>query len=458
MNVKLMSNCFKKIKNVSLFTLMLMLSLALVACGNKNAAVSGSASTKEEAVYVDYASSIKLDMNSSTKKEVVTVKTYVDGDTTHFNVPTTIMEDGVLKARYLAINTPESTGKIEEWGKAASKFTRETLSKATSIVIESDDSNWNIDSTGGRILVWVWYRTSENEEYRNLNIELLQNGLAIASSAANNRYGSTATAAIANAKALRLNIYSGEKDPDFFYGDAVELTLKELRTNVSKYAGMKVAFNGVITRNGNNTAYVEDYDDDTDMYYGMTVYYGFGLNGEGLDILTVGNYSRIVGTVQYYEAGDSYQISGLTYRQMKPNDPSNIQKLADGYSASYREITPDQLANGKKTITVEDSEQTFDFGALAIDTTVSIKNLTVESIYTTDKKDSSSNGAMTITCKGEDGVTITIRTDVLYDDNKNLVTEDAYLGKNIDVKGLIGAYGGKYQVRVLSAKDITINN
>ena len=62
---------------------------------------------------VDYASSVKLDLNSSTKKIEVTVKTYVDGDTTHFNVPTNFLDTGVLKARYLAINTPESTGKIE---------------------------------------------------------------------------------------------------------------------------------------------------------------------------------------------------------------------------------------------------------------------------------------------------------------------------------------------------------
>lgn len=45
------------------------------------------------------------------KKQVVTVKTYVDGDTTHFHVPEDVVPGGVLKARYLAIDTPESTGK-----------------------------------------------------------------------------------------------------------------------------------------------------------------------------------------------------------------------------------------------------------------------------------------------------------------------------------------------------------
>lgn len=58
----------------------------------------------------------------------------------------------------------------------------------------------------------------------------------------------------------------------------------------------------------------------------MSVYYGYGMSGAGLDILSVGNLSRIVGTVQYYEAGDRYQVSGLSYRQMKPDAPDNIKK------------------------------------------------------------------------------------------------------------------------------------
>ena len=42
---------------------------------------------------VDHAGSVKLNMNSSTIKQEVTVKTFVDGDTTHFNVPESVMPD-----------------------------------------------------------------------------------------------------------------------------------------------------------------------------------------------------------------------------------------------------------------------------------------------------------------------------------------------------------------------------
>ena len=76
---------------------------------------------------VDYAGSIKLDMDTSTAKAEVTVKSYVDGDTTHFNCDPKVNPEGVLKIRYLAVNTPESTGKIEEWGKKASNFTKGKL-------------------------------------------------------------------------------------------------------------------------------------------------------------------------------------------------------------------------------------------------------------------------------------------------------------------------------------------
>ncbi len=404
---------------------------------------------------VDYAGSLSLDLGSETAKQEVTVKTYVDGDTTHFFVPESIDPDGVLKARYLAINTPESTGKIEEYGKAASKFTREKLSSAQSIIIESETDSWNLDSTGGRYLVWVWYRTGETEPYRNLNIELLQNGLAIANSTANNRYGSTAMAALNQAKAQKLNIYSGEKDPDFYYGEAVELTLKELRLNLPDYEGMKVAFNGVVMMNGSNSVYVESYDPDADLYFGMCVYYGFNLPGAGLEILSVGNEVRIVGTVQYYEPTKSYQISGLNYRMMNPDDPGNIQKISDGHQGAFVPTDVDTFVNGTVTLETEDGPVSYPYAALAMNSSIEMKGLTVQDVYTTNDPESSSYGAMTLTCEA-DGLPVTVRTAVLTDENGDLLTEDAYLGKTIDVKGIIESYDDAYQIKVYAADAITI--
>lgn len=398
----------------------------------------------------DFAAELKLDMSTDTAKQEVTVKTFIDGDTTHFHVPSDVMEDGVLKARFLAVNTPESTGKIEEYGKKAAEFTKERLSAATSILIESETSSWDPDSTGSRYLAWVWYKTEGMEDYRNLNVELLQNGLAIASSAAGNRYGDTCVAALEQARREKLHLYSGEKDPDFYYGEAVELTLKELRTNIEAYSGMKVAFSGIVSANsGTQGVYVEDYDPETELYYGMYIYYGHGLSGPGLDVLTVGNEARIVGTVQYYEGGGTWQVSDLSYRLMKPDDPGNVQKLSEGHSAAYVLTSADTFVNGRAG--------DMDYAAAVMGTSLEMQNLKVLDIYTTDLEDSSSRGAMTLTCESE-GVTVTVRTSPMLDENGDLITKDTYLGKTISVKGIVEFFDGAYQIRVFAPTNITIQD
>ena len=350
------------------------LSMALLVFALLFACCLPCPALSQEAETVDYAASISLDMQSDTRKQAVTVKTFVDGDTTHFLVPESVMADGVLKARYLAVNTPESTGKIEEWGKAASRFTKEKLETAEEILIESDSAQWNVDSTSTRYLVWVWYRPKGEQGFRNLNIELLQNGLAIANSSAQNRYGETCMAAIAQAKAQKLNIYSGEKDPDFFYGEAIELTLRELRLHPEAYDGKKVAFEGIVTVNHDNAVFIEDYDEETGLYFGITAYYGFNMSGGGLEVLTPGNEVRIVGTMQYYEAGHTWQIAGMNYRMMKPKDPGNIQKLSDGHSPAWTEITPEQFYS-IVTIETDSGPETYEFAYLAQATSVLVKSV-----------------------------------------------------------------------------------
>lgn len=445
----------KSMRKISALFLMLCLVLGMMA-GCVTTQPDQSESTSAHTNAVDYVSQLKLDMNSSTAKLEAKVKTYVDGDTVHFEVDSSVIPGGVLKARFLAINTPESTGKMEPYGKTASNFTKETLKKAVSIILESDGTTWEADSTGSRYLAWVWYKTSEDEDYRNLNVEILQNGLAIASNTGGNIYGDIALQALAQAKEMKLNVHSGEADPNFYYGDAVELDLKELRQNTEAYNGMKVAFNGIVTVNNNNGVYVESYDSETDMYHGIYVYYGFALNGDGLQILDVGNEVRIVGTVSYYENGGTWQVSGLTYRAMKPNDPGNIQKLSEGNSASYVLTDPGKFANGMVDITVDDATSSVRYAAMAMNTSVQMNGLQVKSVYTTTNEDSSSKGAMTLTCEVE-GQTVTVRTIVLYDANGNLVTQDAYEGKIIDVKGVVDYFDGEYQIKVFSVNDIAIH-
>ena len=404
---------------------------------------------------IDYAASVTLNPDNGCKQEEVTVKQYIDGDTVHFN--STQIPGGVLKARFLAVNTPESTGKIEEFGKTAAAFTKEKLSSATSIIVESDTANWDADSTGGRYLVWIWYKPQGATEYRNLNIEILQEGLAIASSSANNRYGTVCQAAIDQAKTLKLSVHSGKKDPNFFYGAATEIDLKELRTNVANYNGAKVAVTGVITMHYNNGFYLEAQDPETGLYYGMYAYYGFNFNG--MHLVKVGSEVRIAGNVS--EFSGSWQISGMTYSDFLP-EPDDVKLISSGNEPAFTLTDPNTFANGKVMVesidpeTEEVTSKEYRYAELALGTSVEMKNLYVKSVYTTQSDNDNSNGAMTLTCVA-DGVEIDVRTIVLTDDNGNIITADAYRGKTIDVKGIVDFYSNDYQIKVMDDTYITVH-
>lgn len=80
----------------------------------------------------------------------VTLNKCVDGDTAWFE-----LKDDVIKARFLAIDTPESTNEIEPFGKEASNYTCELLEKANKIEIEYDENSEKLDKYE-RHLVWVF--------------------------------------------------------------------------------------------------------------------------------------------------------------------------------------------------------------------------------------------------------------------------------------------------------------
>ena len=452
-----------------------LLSLLLLACmsvslfagcggnnGNGGNSSQNSTSDSTHIETVDYVAETKLDMSSNSLKKEVTLKQHIDGDTSHFNCDLNFLENGVLKARYIAINTPESTGTIEPWGKKASNFTKTKLQSASSIIIETDGTEWETDSTGDRYLVWVWYKPQGSSEYRNLNLEILQEGLAVGNKAGQSRYGDICTQAINQARTLQLHCHSREKDPDFFYGDAIEIDLKELRTNPEAYNGKRVAFTGVSTVYHDWNVYVEAYDEITDRYYGISVFYGY--NGQLHDPLKPGSLVRIVGKVSYYEAGGTYQISDLKFDLMDPENPNNVQNLGAGHEAAYAEFTIAQLNSQtqveREELNIETGEyetvvKDYKVAELALCTSVSMKDLTVIDAYTTNNG-GSNQGAISLTCKDANGNQIVVRTVPLME-NGVLVTQDRYIGKTIDVKGLIDVYDGEYQVKVFWVGNIIIH-
>jgi valyl-tRNA synthetase len=104
----------------------------------------------------------------------------------------------------------------------------------------------------------------------------------------------------------------------------------------------------------------------------------------------------------------------------------------------------------------EDGETVFPYAQLAMNTSVEMRNLTVTDVYTTDNEDSSSNGAITLYCQ-VDGYDIQVRTTVLKNADGSLITQDRYVGKTIDVKGIIDYYQGEYQIKVFVPEQITIH-
>lgn len=432
----------------------------------------------DEIELIDYVSSLTLDMTSNTKKQEVEVKLYIDGDTTHFDPINPTAEDreqfdktqGYIKARYIAIDTPESTGAIEEWGKKASNFTHDKLASARKIIVESDTDKWDIDSTGERYVLWVWYLPEGATEYRNLNLEILQEGLARGSSTANNRYGEKANLALMQAQRAKLYVFSGEKDPDFYYGSAIPLSLKQLRCYASEYNTKKVVVTGTVVAQFNNSVYIEEYDVETGMYFGMPVFYGY-TSGKLLEILSYGNRVKVVGTLSAFQG--SYQISGVApYDPFDPDHEDNCQIIEKDKSPAYVETEAKEIVAGNLDIRfikeVPDSEPVVDtvkieYGEAVTSTTVMVKDLKVTKAYTTNNG-GKNDGAISLTCQAPDGTIITVRTEVLKE-NGVIVTQDRYVGKTITVKGLIERYvpnadkpdNYQYQIKCYQVEQIIIH-
>lgn len=455
---------FYKIFVSALCAAFIAVPVLFAACGPTEDKGTGDDSKEPE--LIDYVSNLKLDLTSETKKQEVTVRLYVDGDTTHFDAVknSTVTPDtdlsaydsiGYIKARYLAINTPESTGKIEKWGKTASNFTHDKLASATSIIVESDDGNWNSDSTGSRFMLWVWYKPAGATDYRNLNVEILQNGFALASKTSNNRYAAVATAALDQAKENKLHVYSpaSTKDENFYEGEAIPLSLKELRCHVTDYLQISVRVTGIVVALFSNTAYIQDYDAETDSYYGMAVYIGYE-KGYINTVLSVGNEVNVVGSVTEFQG--TYQISGVTYNLMKPNASTNTTIISQDNEIVFSDVTAYDLKNKLCSVNfdVEDEEGNesqetvnISYGDTVTATAVKVSNLNVVDAYTTQKEDSASKGAISLTCQASDGTTITVRTEVLYDSDGTLVTQDRFLNKTITVKGIVEKYEGNFQIK-----------
>ena len=99
-------------------------------------------------------------------KEAVTLDKCIDGDTASFNI-----NGNIQKVRFLSINAPEYTSKIEFYGKESSEYVCDKLTKASKIELEYDPKSDKVDKYD-RVLAWIYV------DDKLLQSELVEKGYA----------------------------------------------------------------------------------------------------------------------------------------------------------------------------------------------------------------------------------------------------------------------------------------
>lgn len=326
------------IKKVTLAGLAAITIVAAASCGD---------SFDKDAGYRDITESLTLTKEYEGKNflddgiGLAEVSKLTDGDTSTFKLSTSSKSGkSYVIVRYHGINTPESTGRVEKWGKSASKYNASRLETAYQVVLEATTTPASTDSNGTRYLGYVWYRESETDTFKNLNLELVENGYTNVSTVIA-EYQSVFARAKAFASEHKMHIWSNDTDP-YFSEDAIVTTLPEIVNDLKEAdpqfysydseVGANVSFEGFIMDHSTSSSQhyytVGALDDDGNIYtmsiYGA--YSSYAINS----YLMVGSYYRFVGTVQYYSG--NFQISGLQYVVGQTGDQYTTLLEADYYA------------------------------------------------------------------------------------------------------------------------------
>lgn len=308
-------------KKHSLLLVLAAASMGLASCNNTPAVPSDSAASSgnapessssenvpapsseptSSAEWIDYASngSVKLGLEYAGHSfwtdgiEQVTLHTTIDGDTAHFTTSTqSASGETLLKARFYGIDTPESTGKVQPWGKPASIYTSEILQKASrsgTIVVSSPASTYqapSADSTGSRYVSLIWVNeTVKNapiDQLKLLNLMIVENGYSWVKNLSDvPEYVDTFRAAESQARQAGLHLFGTDPDPYFNYGGYKNVSLLDLKTEIvaslkdsshqNAYNNERVTVQGTVAGFSNHIVYIQDYcsyvDDSGDPLY-----------------------------------------------------------------------------------------------------------------------------------------------------------------------------------------------
>lgn len=272
-----------------------------------------------------YDSELQLEASDYTGKEFitdgigeVTVEKFVDGDTTFFKSGST-----TFSVRYLGIDTPESTALYEPWGKIAANYTKERLSNAKTIVLQSEGDR---EDGNGRYLAWVWYVPDGEDTFILLNLELVELAYSKNKVATGSVYSTVLLMADINASVTKRRVW-GEIDPYYDYSkEGTQMSIQYLSENFADYVGLKVVVSGEVTRKIGNSVYMQD-----ETGYGVYMYAGYTSSAQ----LQVGANITIGALVPTFYNG-SPQLSSFYKTNLTVND--------DDYEIIPLEITYDDLA------------------------------------------------------------------------------------------------------------------
>lgn len=484
----------------SLLAIAGFMSMGLAACGGDTPVTESSSAL---APFVDYSkkSEAKLTLDYKGKTfakdgiEQVTLRTCIDGDTAHFN-PTTpnemIGKEDYIKARFFGIDTPESTGKVEPYGRGASDYTKEKLKAAEkngTIVVSSPSLSYTTptpDSTGSRYVSLIWINTEKKnapiEELQLLNLLIVQDGWSFVKNvAAMPSLSDTFYAAETQAKAYKLHLFSGEDDPQFNYGAYEDVSLLELKHEVqasmkdsshkNKYDNQNVRVSGTVAGYSNHILYLQDffptYDKDGNIQYdkdgkpigeyaGINIF--CGMSAIGAKYTTVNTYLSVCGNAADSE-NFGFQISGATFPNgvsYNDTDAKVIIKAADNVEehALYTfEYTPKEL-----DAVTRNSDYSYESLNCAVKLT---EDLTVTGGYT-----STDGSEMTLYVGNDLNFTIFLTMPVRPDPNNTALywrKHTDFVGHTIRVTGVFGVHknsSGKYKFQILpsAASDVVVTD
>ena len=317
---------------------------------------------------------------------------YVDGDTTHVE---TVNYGYTVKIRYLGIDTPESTSEIEEWGKSASNYNKSLWSNAKKAILVSqgwargDEEKAATADGNQRSLAYVWYTTKDNptkSDFRCLNLEMVYQGFSQGVGSVSDmgkEYYLAFDKANMSAEVNKRHQYSGEVDPNYYYGTPIEITMKELYMDggvKSHYVDQKTLYriHGYVSRKIGGAFYFQDKPSYTQSGTDLPEAYGLYVFSYAQTDIAVGDEVSVIGALSEYSG--NVQLQGISYNTINVDPNRDTQIITSG-----NEIKPIEMSAAQF-----DSKKSYDSVLVKFTETLYAYNKT--STYNGETQDSGEGG------------------------------------------------------------------